>query len=492
MAESSTANAGNGAAMITDIAKLLGPMVFGSGTTAGTTTTSKSSSVDPSILELNKQLFASLGLQADDAEGQTAGIVDRIIQKAAINFAPTLSGQHQAGMYNTTVLGQLNGEAMAAASKEALGAVLDFKTNTQKLQAGVGTNLLSSGPRTETNTTAQTSRLQPSIKPGVSGLVGAGLLGKSIYDWMNKPADAAGKVKTAKDAVDFLGSNEEAGILTGEEVAGKLGGSTTVSAAPASASSEIAAGQGLSEAAANTADIVTGSNALTQTIAADAIGPSSAINVAEGVAGAGVDGAGTVASGVEGLGTEAVDVAGSLTESAIGADVVTGAAGELAGAGYAVGETLAAGLGTEAAVGAGLPSAGGFIVEELAGASLLEEVAPLALAWVICTELKNSGELSDELYAAGVKRLPKLSKHVIKGYHYWAIPYTRLMRRSKAARNFIKPGAIGRASYLAGNFNILGFLTVFVGEPLCWILGKVVSTVEDYNTLYQTTLRVKE
>ncbi|HNF41174.1 MAG TPA: hypothetical protein PKI24_13985, partial [Nitrospira sp.] len=96
--------------------------------------------------------------------------------------------------------------------------------------------------------------------------------------------------------------------------------------------------------------------------------------------------------------------------------------------------------------------------------------------WVICTELQDSGELPNELYLAGALRTINLPASVIRGYQWWAIPYTRLMRRSTLARKFIKPFAIARASYIAtGKFNLAGWLSVVIGEPICAILGHTVA-----------------
>ena len=50
------------------------------------------------------------------------------------------------------------------------------------------------------------------------------------------------------------------------------------------------------------------------------------------------------------------------------------------------------------------------------------------------------------------------------------------MRRSTLARKFIKPFAMARASYIAtGKFNLAGWLSVVIGEPICAILGHTVA-----------------
>jgi hypothetical protein len=163
--------------------------------------------------------------------------------------------------------------------------------------------------------------------------------------------------------------------------------------------------------------------------------------------------------------------------------VGTGVASEAAGAtasgtaGVAAGATAEAAIGTEAVGVTAAESAAG---EELFAAALA--------AWVICTELKSTGKLPEELYKEGAKHIAKLSEETIRGYHLWAIPYTRLMRSSsllgKLAVAWITPWAVGRTKHLAGNKNILGWLTVYVGEPGCYVLGKLFHKVQDWRTLY--------
>lgn len=465
MAEAN-ASAGTGFSGILDIAKFLGPMVFGSGTTKSTET----KMADPATVGSNSQLFAALGLEAADAEGTTKGIVDRIIEKAAIAFAPIVGEQNKAGLYNSTVIKQLSAQAGAAASKEAAAAVLDYKTNAQKLQAAIGGNLLNA-----TSTSTKTSTVAPTIKPGISGLITAALAAKSAQKWFEdakKVPTSAANLRGTSDVraeesynPDIPTDATSSTLSSGETVTSSAGGS------PLEVSDAIS-----STVDANTAGIVEAVNF------GDGGGEALDLATSDLVADTGVADAVTT-------GSEAYDVSGEALNDlqggdAVGDELAAGAVGAGAFEGVTVGagiEGLAAGDAFAGIAGSAGLEAG---VGALAGEAGIAELAPLFLAWVICTELSYRGILSPALYAAGSARVKTLSPSVIRGYHLWAIPYTRWMRKYSFATKLITPFALARARHIAGSKNFLGWLSVKVGEPLCWILGKLVSTVEDYNTLY--------
>jgi hypothetical protein len=112
---------------------------------------------------------------------------------------------------------------------------------------------------------------------------------------------------------------------------------------------------------------------------------------------------------------------------------------------------------------------------------------------VICTHFYRKGEMSRELWAADMKyTLENLSDTTIRGYHYWAISYVKLMRKSPLAEKLIRPLAIARAEEIAfqagartkGNW--LGKLVRLFGEPLCFTIGCAVGQ-KDWQVLYGTT-----
>lgn len=70
-----------------------------------------------------------------------------------------------------------------------------------------------------------------------------------------------------------------------------------------------------------------------------------------------------------------------------------------------------------------------------------------------------------------------LSRTTVRGYHLWAIPYVRLMRKSSLAQKVMLPIATWRAEELAFQMGIVpksnwkGKLVRLSLEPLCFVLG---------------------
>lgn len=112
---------------------------------------------------------------------------------------------------------------------------------------------------------------------------------------------------------------------------------------------------------------------------------------------------------------------------------------------------------------------------------------------VICTELYRQGKLSKELYRMDVIYTSRhLSPTVIKGYHYWAIPTVRLMRKSNKLTKFMMYFTMKRAEEIAHIVNpkkytkstISGKIIKNVGEALCYGIGLFVNN-SDYKVLYK-------
>jgi len=74
-----------------------------------------------------------------------------------------------------------------------------------------------------------------------------------------------------------------------------------------------------------------------------------------------------------------------------------------------------------------------------------------------------------------------ISGATIRGYHYWGIPYGKLMRRSPFAERMMFPLVKWRAEELAYQMGVLpsgnfkGKLIRLFGESFCWLLGSLVS-----------------
>ncbi len=103
---------------------------------------------------------------------------------------------------------------------------------------------------------------------------------------------------------------------------------------------------------------------------------------------------------------------------------------------------------------------------------------------VICTELLRQGMFPADMYAEKCLRTSAIPDSVIRGYHFWAIPYVRLMRKSPLATRFIAPFALAWAGdRTAFAPSVMGKILRIVGEPVCHLIGLFVKKA-DYSKLY--------
>ena len=369
-------------------------------------------------------------------------LATRMLQNALESnqgLAAIAQGQAGAGMYNSTTNKLLTNDLLARL--------------TANIAEKAAPTVESISPTTQT---AKVANIVPSLKGQVPTLT-ALTLGKPLLD-------KVGKVKSIYDVVNTISDFvTPAATLPATEALSSIGGLPAASAAPGSVLELLSATSQVSpivyDALAPAADAI--SSALSFATSTAAIDTASSPAVLAGTSAA-----------LEGATADAL-LGATATEAAIDSGILGGVGSEI---GAAAGAGTAAGLaaGAAGAADAGVLATAGFAAAE--GGSVLAEALPLVLGWVICTELQDSGELPNELYLAGALRTINLPASVIRGYQWWAIPYTRLMRRSTLARKFIKPFAIARASYIAtGKFNLAGWLSVVIGEPICAILGHTVA-----------------
>lgn len=111
---------------------------------------------------------------------------------------------------------------------------------------------------------------------------------------------------------------------------------------------------------------------------------------------------------------------------------------------------------------------------------------------VICTHFFRKGMLSRGIWRADLEYTHRnLSERTVRGYHFWAIPYVRLMRKSPLAERLMYPIAKHRARELAyqlgrakkGSWR--GKLVRLTLEPLCWVIGGFVGA-RDWKSLWET------
>lgn len=222
----------------------------------------------------------------------------------------------------------------------------------------------------------------------------------------------------------------------------------------------------------------------------EGIGEGASSGVGEMAGSAGGEAAGGIgeASFGESLGSE------FGAGSNIGAGVGSGIARSVIG--LAMGESPAqalkagaiAGVGTY--VGTAIGSAiagpvGGFV-----GGFLGSTIGGMIGGRVICTELRAQARITVTLLSADLEfSRANISPITLRGYHVWAVPFVRLMRRSKLATNIAAPFAIWRAEELAYQMglrkkpNWKGKMVRWIGEPLCFCIGLFVKQT-DWHTLY--------
>jgi hypothetical protein len=95
---------------------------------------------------------------------------------------------------------------------------------------------------------------------------------------------------------------------------------------------------------------------------------------------------------------------------------------------------------------------------------------------VICTELNRQGILSDELYKIDSEfgeQLKTYAPNIVVGYHLWAKPLVKLMRKSSIVTSILALPALQWARYIAGESNFIGFMLFQVGAPLCGLIGSI-------------------
>jgi len=100
------------------------------------------------------------------------------------------------------------------------------------------------------------------------------------------------------------------------------------------------------------------------------------------------------------------------------------------------------------------------------------------LKTVICTELHRQGLLSHDLYAhpAAIKHFLALHPYTIAGYQFWGVAVAERMRTSGLLSHLMLPVAEARYRMVTtGRFNMLGAATLYIGQPICFIIGALVN-----------------
>lgn len=100
------------------------------------------------------------------------------------------------------------------------------------------------------------------------------------------------------------------------------------------------------------------------------------------------------------------------------------------------------------------------------------------LKTVICTELHRQGLLSHDLYAhpKALQHFFNLHPYTIAGYQLWGAGVAERMRSSSLLSHLMLPVAEARYRMVTtGRFNLLGATTIYIGQPICFVLGFLVN-----------------
>lgn len=120
-------------------------------------------------------------------------------------------------------------------------------------------------------------------------------------------------------------------------------------------------------------------------------------------------------------------------------------------------------------------------------ANIKQPSPPSSSSWsdsVICTELYRQGYMPLKTYQADSaygKLLESEAPHIIRGYHFWAKPLVKVMQKSNTLTFLLSYPTLMWARHIAGEEkNIVGFLAINVGQPVCGIIGKIIILGEKY------------
>lgn len=95
---------------------------------------------------------------------------------------------------------------------------------------------------------------------------------------------------------------------------------------------------------------------------------------------------------------------------------------------------------------------------------------------VICTELHRQGYLPTDIYKADQlfgKKFSEAYPDAMVGYHLWAVPVASHMRKNHVLTWIISILAKPWAYHISGRPNVVGKIYVYVGIPICRIIGRM-------------------
>lgn len=127
------------------------------------------------------------------------------------------------------------------------------------------------------------------------------------------------------------------------------------------------------------------------------------------------------------------------------------------------------------------------VVGELANVTATEtktDTSSTKKGTVICTELVRQGLLSEPLYVGGFDHFSSLSNQTIRGYQVWARKVVPLMVKYPLLAKILAPIGVGRYEFIVSKkLTFWGLVTVYLGQPICYLIGLFVSPFSAFEVL---------
>jgi hypothetical protein len=106
---------------------------------------------------------------------------------------------------------------------------------------------------------------------------------------------------------------------------------------------------------------------------------------------------------------------------------------------------------------------------------------------IICTELNAQGLIPTDVWKADVRAGEMFPQFILDGYHLWAKPVVKRMRKSKSFSRKVQWAASPVFYQIAafggcGKWSVTGLSMLAVGLPVCAILGAAMLPFKQKNT----------
>lgn len=96
---------------------------------------------------------------------------------------------------------------------------------------------------------------------------------------------------------------------------------------------------------------------------------------------------------------------------------------------------------------------------------------------VICTWMADNGYLDRATYEAGEAHFQSLNHSTVLGYQSWAIGLTATLHTRPKLVRVLSYLVSQRYKHILGKPNLVGAITVYIGQPSCYLIGKLIQGI---------------